>query len=246
MFADFTLLQLSAAALIFIWSGFVRSGLGFGGGALALPLMLLVHDQTIFWIPVIGIHMLFFSVLTLRTRLGNVDWPFLRESAPYIVPAAIAGVFGLINLPNTWLLVFIYSLTLFYAVLWVLDKSIQSRHDWVDKALLVLGGYVSGTSLTGAPLMVAVFMRRVAVSQLRNTMFVLWFVIVSIKLATLATFRVDLNVPVALVLIPVAAIGHFLGLKAHDLIMARDRLFRRVIGGFLIFVCLGGLWQIIA
>ena len=47
--------QLVATALIFIWSGFVRSGLGFGGAALALPFMLLVYGQPVFWLPVIGI-----------------------------------------------------------------------------------------------------------------------------------------------------------------------------------------------
>jgi uncharacterized protein len=242
---EFSLWQWLAAGLIFMWSGFVRTGLGFGGAALGLPLMLLVHNQAIFWIPVIGSHLLLFSGLTLRTRLEDVDWIYLKESGLYILPSAIVGVFGLISFPNSWLLVFIYSLTLFYAVLWALDRAIHSQHAWMDKLLLVLGGYVSGTSLTGAPLMIAVFMRRVSMAKLRNTMFVLWFIIVSMKMLTLLALEVPLNLGTSLVLIPVAAVGHVAGLKAHDFIMHRDQLFRRVIGSFLIIVCVMGLFQLV-
>ena len=45
------------------------------------------------------------SGLTLRTRLNNVDWAYLLRSSLYIIPAALAGVFGLLNLPNRWLLI---------------------------------------------------------------------------------------------------------------------------------------------
>ena len=40
--ADLTTWEYIAFGLIFLWSGFVRSGLGFGGAALALPLLLLL------------------------------------------------------------------------------------------------------------------------------------------------------------------------------------------------------------
>ena len=43
LFPGFNEWQLLATALIFIWSGFVRSGLGFGGAALGLPFLLLVY-----------------------------------------------------------------------------------------------------------------------------------------------------------------------------------------------------------
>lgn len=71
---------------------------------------------------------------------------------------------------------------------------------------------MAGTSLTGAPLMVAVFMRHVARAQLRDTLFVLWFLLVSIKMATFVALSVELHVGTALALIPVAAVGHVLGL----------------------------------
>ena len=168
LFPNLSPAQLGATALIFVWSGFVRTGLGFGGAALGLPFLLLLYDQPLFWIPVIGLQLLLFSGLTLSNRLHNVDWSYLRRSGRLILPAAFAGVFGLLNLPNSVLLGCIYGITLFYALLWVLDRKIESRQRWVDQVLLVLGGYVAGSSLTGAPLMIAVFMRHVALPQLRT------------------------------------------------------------------------------
>jgi uncharacterized membrane protein YfcA len=249
MLHDFTLTQLILTALIFIWTGFVRSGLGFGGGALGIPLMLLVLlvlPEPLFWLPVIGTHLLFFSGLTLRTRLNNVDWGYLRHAATFIVPAALIGVFGLLNLPTLWVLSFIYGVTLFYALIWLLNWTIESHNRWVDHTLLLLGGYVAGTSLTGAPLMVAVFMRNVARDQLRNTLFVLWFTLVTIKMSAFAALGVDLQTLSALLLLPIAAIGHIIGLKTHDAILKNDQLFKRWIGGGLILVSLLGLWKLTA
>jgi uncharacterized membrane protein YfcA len=244
LFPDFSPAYLVATALVFVWSGFVRTCLGFGCAALGLPFLLLIHDQPLFWIPVIGLQLLLFSGLTLRNRLHNVDWSYLRRSGRLILPAAFAGVFGLLNLPNSVLLGCIYGITLFYALLWVLDRKIESRQRWVDQVLLVLGGYVAGSSLTGAPLMIAVFMRHVALSQLRDTLFVLWFIIVAFKLATLATLAVPLNFEVAAVLVPAAAIGHWAGLRTHDVLLQHDGLTKRVIGLLLILVSLEGLWQL--
>jgi hypothetical protein len=241
---EFSTSQIALTLLVFIWSGFVRSGLGFGGAALGLPLMLFINDQPLFWLPVIGTHLLLFSALTLRTRINNVDWIYLKKSAVLIVPAALVGVFGLITLPKQWLLVFIYSVSLFYALMWMFNIAINSNKGWADKVLLIIGGYVAGTSLTGAPLMVAVFMRNVAASQLRNTLFVLWFVLVAIKLTTFVAMGVTLHWQTALLLLPAAAIGHVIGLKVHDAIMKNDRLFKQVIGGVLVVVSTLGLWNI--
>jgi uncharacterized membrane protein YfcA len=244
MLFELSPVPIALTALIFVWTGFVRSGLGFGGAALGLPLMLFVQDQPLFWLPVIGWHLLFFSGLTLRTRLDNVDWGYLRRAALFIVPAALAGVFGLLNLPTHWLVVFIYTVTLFYAFTWVANLDIRSTNHWLDKGLLLAGGYIAGTSLTGAPLMVAVFARNVAAAQLRNTLFVLWFILVTIKMSTFAALGVNLQWQSALLLLPVAAIGHVVGLKAHERILHNDQLFKRVLGGVLMLVSLLGLWQL--
>ena len=126
-----------------------------------------------------------------------------------------------------------------------MNWSIHSRHNWVDKLLLIFGGYVAGTSLTGAPLMVAVYMRNVSRQQLRNTLFVLWFILVSIKMTTFTLLRVDLHLLTALTLLPVAAIGHVLGLKVHDKILENDQQFKRVVGSLLLLISLLGLSKVI-
>lgn len=245
MLPDFTLPQIYLVALLFVWTGFVRTGLGFGGAALGLPLLLFVNNQPLLWLPIIGSHLLFFSGLTLRTRLNNVDWHYLRRSARFIMPAAIVGVLGLVSLPTLWLNVFIYSVTLFYGFVWFMNWAIESRQGWVDKMLLVVSGYIAGTSLTGAPLMVAVYMRNVPREQLRNTLFVLWFILVAIKMSTFVALGVNLHLFTALALLPVAAIGHVLGLKAHDAILRNDARFKRVIGAGLMAISAVGLWGLI-
>ncbi len=241
---DLSLYQMIVVALVFVWTGFVRTGLGFGGAALGLPLMLFVQNNPLLWLPIISVHLLFFSGLTLLNRLHNVDWRYLRRSSIYIIPPAIVGVFGLVNLPVLWLNSFIYSITLFYGFIWLLNRGIESHHAWADRILLVLGGYVAGISLTGAPLMVAVYMRNVSKHQLRDTLFVLWFIIVSIKMTTFVMLSVNLHFLTAPTLLPVAAIGHILGLKAHNAIMRNDLLFKRWIGGGLIIVSVLGLVEL--
>ena len=244
MLLDFSFVELALVFLIFIWAGFVRSGLGFGGAALGLPLMLFVYDQPIFWLPIIGSHLLFFTSLTLRTRIKNVDWRYLKNAGLYIIPPTLIGVFGLISLPNDWLIIFIYSVTLFYALLWMLNINIKSNNKWVDRLLLFLGGYVAGTSLTGAPLMVAVFMRHVVVGQLRNTLFVLWFILVSIKMSTFVALGIDIHLLTALALLPAGAIGHIIGLKLHAHILKNDQSFRRIVGGVLLLISSLGLLDV--
>ena len=238
---SFSAIELLLLAILFVWTGFVRTGLGFGGAALGLPLLLFLFDEPIFWLPIIGTHLLFFSGLTLTTRLSNVDFPYLRKTSLIIIPFSLIGVFGLISLPSEWLVLFVYSVSLFYAVLWLLGLALSSSNQWIDRILLAMGGYVAGVSLTGAPLMVAVFMRNVAPAKLRNTLFVLWFSIVSIKMLTFIVLGVDTHFLAALCLIPVTYVGHYFGLRAHEYMLSNDKLFKRLVGGGLILVSTLGL-----
>jgi len=238
---DLTHSETLVVCLLFVWTGFVRTGLGFGGAALGLPLMLFVRPDLLLWLPVIGTHLLFFSGLTLSRRLHHVDWAYLRHALWFIIPPALVGVFGLVNFPALWLNLFIYAITLFYGIIWVLNRAIKSQQKWVDKLLLIIGGYVAGLSLTGAPLMVAVFMRNVNRERLRNTLFVLWFTIVTIKMTTFIALSVNLHFIEALCLIPVAAIGHFIGLKAHNKIIQNDQVFKQWVGAGLVVVSVLGL-----
>jgi len=148
---DFSTPQLLAISLIFVWSGFVRAGLGFGGAALALPLLLMVIDQPLFFLPIVATHLLIFSSITAGRSFKNIDQKFLRESLTWMIIPKLAGVIGLLSLPNQWMVLIIYGITGFYAITWTIKWEISSQSPWVDRLLLVLGGYFSGASLIGAP-----------------------------------------------------------------------------------------------
>ena len=238
---SFTFLELSLVALIFIWIGFVRTGLGFGGAVLGLPLLMLVGGSPIDWLPIIGIHLIFFSGIALAKSLKTVDWGYLKKSLPWILPAKIIGVIGLISLPPTVMTVIVYSIVSFYALTWIMNFQITSREGWVTRLLLILGGYISGTSLNGAPLLVAVYMQNIEIKKLRNTLFVLWFLLVSIKMSAFLVVDVYINWRFSLMLIPIAGLGHFVGLKVHDQIIENDTKFKRWMGSVLIVICIIGL-----
>ena len=241
----FSSLELAIISLIFVWIGFVRTGLGFGGAVLGLPLLMLVGGSPIDWLPIIGIHLLFFSAIALVNALKTIDWSYLKKSLPWILPSKIIGVIGLISLPPTVMTLIVYSITSFYALTWVMNFNIASREGWVSRVLLILGGYISGTSLNGAPLLVAVYMQNIDIKKLRNTLFVLWFLLVTIKMGAFVIVDVYINWQFSLMLIPVAALGHFIGLKVHDRIIENDTQFKRWMGGVLILICLAGLSKVL-
>jgi len=129
---DLQLWQYIAAGLIFVWTGFVRSGLGFGGAALGLPLLLLVIDDALIWLPLIGMHLLFFSSITVSSRIKHIDWPYLKKALAIMMIPMLIGVFGLLTLPSEWVTIFVYLTTLFYACCYLFKFQIRSSKPWVD------------------------------------------------------------------------------------------------------------------
>ena len=243
----FTTGQLVAITLIFIWTGFVRSGIGFGGAALGLPLLLLVDDKPLIFLPIIGTHLLFFTSITLVSRIQNVNWPVVGKVMAVIVLPKIAGLIGLFSFPNYWLVMAVFSITLFYGFTWLFNYTIKSQSKAVDAVLLMLGGYVSGTSLIGAPLIAAVVARYVTRIELRETLFVLWIILVTFKMGAFVVYDVDLQWQFSLALLPFVAIGHFVGLKAHDILVKSDSsAFHRFLGLSLIVVSVAGLIKYIS
>ena len=55
---------------------------------------------------------------------------------------------------------------------------------------------------------------------------------------------VELHLMSAIALIPVAAIGHIIGLKTHDAILQNDQTFKRWVGVGMMLVSLLGLWKL--
>jgi hypothetical protein len=167
-----------------------------------------------------------------------------KVMAIIIIPKFI-GILGLFNLPAQVLTIMVFLITLFYGLTWVFNYTIHSQSKWVDGFLLVLGGYVSGTSLVGAPLIAAVVMRYVSKVELRETLFVLWFILVTFKMSTFVIYDVDLNLQATLWLLPFVGIGHFIGLKVHDYLVNSDSgVFHRILGLSLVTVSSIGLIKV--
>jgi uncharacterized protein len=254
--ADLLWYQYALIGLIFAWSGFVRTSLGFGGAVLALPFLLLVTNQPLVFLPIIAIHLLIFSSwiawnghrqlqkvgVGTTSPESNIDWGYLTKALKIMIIPKLIGVVGLLTLPAQVMTSIIFGIVIIYAIGYVLNKPFKSKNKYVDYVLLALGGYVSGTSLIGAPLIVAVFATHVAKEQLRDTMFVLWFILVVIKMVSFLIAGVDLQLIHQLWLLPCAFIGHLVGEKAHRYMLKADTgLFFRVLGAVLILVSVVGL-----
>ena len=263
--SDLSVLQYVLVALIFVWSGFVRSGLGFGGSVMSLPFLLLVDDRPLVFLPIISVHLLFFASLTIylnnkqsRQRVdsnktvstavtGTVDWSYLKNSLVIMLIPKLIGVFGLITLPHVVMSAIIFIIVGCYAVSYVLARPFISNSKTLDIVFLALGGYISGTSLIGAPLIIAVYSRHVAREQLRDTLFALWFILVSIKMCALVWAGIDLQLIHALALLPVAGLGHVFGLRLHTfLLKAETKVFYRVLGVVLLLVSIIGLFSVLS
>lgn len=242
--------------LIFVWSGFVRSGLGFGGAALTLPFLLLVVNDPLVFLPIVAVHLLIFSSLiawkghrAARARASddpnasNIDWAYLKWSLKIMIVPKILGVLGLLTLPPRVMSTIIFCIVIAYAVGYVLNKPIRSTGRKLDLVLLALGGYASGASLIGAPLIAAVYASHVAKHQLRDTLFVLWFILVVIKMVSFLIAGVDLQLVHHLWLLPCAWVGHLFGERFHRYLVASETpLFFRVLGTVLIAVSLVGIF----
>ena len=258
---DLTPIQMVLIGLCFVWSGFVRSGLGFGGAVLTLPFLLLIFNAPLVFLPIISVQLLFFSgatvvVARLRHRRSGaqaggetdtVNWRFLREAFPIMLLPKLVGVAGVILLPASWISSLILVIVLGYSLSYLFDRPIRSRGGWVDVVLLAVGGYVSGTSLVAAPLVVPVAASRMPAYQLRDTLFVLWFVLVAIKLGAFIWAGVDLQLRHHLWLLPCATVGHFLGLRFHrHSLRAGTKVFFRWVGAGLLIVSVVGLFNLFA
>ena len=249
--------QYALIAIIFIWSGFVRSGLGFGGALFTLPFLLLIHNDPLIFLPIISIHLLFFAGLTIiqaerksnasSDHQGTVNWAFVRYSLLIMIIPKLAGVIGLLVLPTELMNIIIFSLIAAYSLTYILGKPMQSNSRILDVLFLIAAAYVSGTSLIGGPLVIAVALRHVKPHEFRNTLFMLWCVLVAIKLIAFVIAEVDIQLIGALWLLPFAGIGHMIGHYFHRRLLQRDsRSFYQILGWILLATSFVGLAQVLA
>ncbi|MBJ7536316.1 sulfite exporter TauE/SafE family protein [Marinomonas transparens] len=257
--------QYACIAAIFVWSGFVRSGLSFGGAVLALPFLLLVKNDPLLFLPIISIHLLVFSswiawqgskATKQQAKLaaeqgeapkeeeGNIAWGYLKKALGIMIVPKLIGVFGLLTLPGDIVTGVIFVIVAVFAVSYILNKPFYTNNKFLDTTFLMLGGYVSGTSLIGAPLIVSVFATKVPRHQLRDTLFVLWFILVMIKMVSFLIAGVDLQLIHQLWLLPCALLGHVFGQKLHSRVQkAETPVFFQFVGWALLTVCGFGLYS---
>ncbi len=147
-------------------------------------------------------------------------------------------------MPANVLSMIIFIVVSVYAITYIANKPFRSNNKFVDAVFLMAGGYISGTSLIGAPLIIAVAAQHIARERLRDTLFALWFILVSIKLAAFIYAGVNLQLAHHLWLLPCAAIGHFIGLRFHEkMLKAETPIFFRVLGLTLLTISALGLWK---
>jgi uncharacterized membrane protein YfcA len=252
--------QYLLIGLVFVWSGFVRAGLGFGGAALSLPFLLLIDNQPLVFLPLIAVHLLVFSSLTVYfshresnastgekggrnpESAGGIDWSYLRYALTVMILPKLLGVFGLITMPAALMSTIIFSIVFVYSIGYIINRPFRSRNKALDLLFLALGGYISGASLIGAPLIIAVFSNHVSRYQLRDTLFVLWFILVVVKMGAFLYAGVDLQLIHQLWLLPCATVGHLLGLHFHRrMLRAEAPTFFKVLGGALLLISVVGL-----
>lgn len=241
----------------------MRSGLGFGGALFTIPFLLLIHNDPLFFLPIISLHLLFFAALTLlpnkpsskgttkkqgtENNQPSVNWRFVRFALLIMIIPKLAGVVGLLILPSDLMNCIIFLLIGAYSLTYIIGQPLQSNSRVLDAVFLVLGAYISGTSLIGGPLVIAVAMRHIKSHEFRNTLFVLWTVLVSIKLCAFAYAGVDLQFAAAFWLLPFAAIGHFIGLRFHQqLLQQTNARFYQILGSVLLTTSIAGIVQILS
>lgn len=234
--------QLLAIGLCFLWSGFVRSGLGFGGAALTLPLLLMIENDPLFFLPAICWQLLIFSLLTISTRWRHINWTYLRHLCLILFVPYVGGLIGLLKLSGSVVSTFVYTVTLIYGCMFMLNRAMQSRSRWMDALCIVGGGYASGVSLVGAPLIVAYSTRRLTPGELRDTLFAMWLLFVFGKLSAFSVADVNLQWQLTLITLPLVTFGHCLGLWVHQrLVSCNLKHFHQVIGFGLVAVSILGL-----
>lgn len=233
----------------------MRSGLGFGGAVLALPFLLLIHEDPLVFLPIISVHLLVFSSLIIvqnnrRSQIvnkpegGTVDWPYLRRILAIMIVPTLIGVFGLLTLPSGVMSAIIFTIVALYSLSYILNRPFRSNNRLLDRLFLMLGGYITGTSMIGAPLIIAVVAQHLPKERLRDTLLALWFILVAIKLSAFIYAGVDLQLIHHVWLLPSAAIGHVIGLWFHDRMLKADSsVFFRFLGWVLLLVSSIGLWR---
>jgi uncharacterized protein len=239
---DLSAVQTCLLMLVFAWSGFVRAGLGFGGTALALPLALIVVESAQVVVPLFLVQLFVLSGVHTWRHRGNIDWRSVGYLTALLVMPVLAGVYTLIKLPHHGFMTLVYLCVLGVAMQYIVPFEFTSTRKAVDLVLLLVGGYVLGSTTAGGPPIVAVSMRYVARDKVRDTLLGLWLLVSAMNLVVLSQADVDLQWRSQLWLLPATVVGHCMGDRCHrQLLTMQTTGFYRVVGAALLIVTVIGL-----
>lgn len=240
-FNTFTLVFLF---ICFIWSGFTRTGFGFGANALMLPFALLVVPDPLIIIPVVAAQAILFCGFEATRNFLRIDWKTIGWIVTITAIPIALGIYGLINLPEEILTLAVYFVTTGYALKYIFDWQVSKHNKIIDFLALIFGGYITGFSLSGGPLIVAVALKRIPPALFRNSMLAFWTLIGSTKLITLALAGVNLQSKLFLFTLPAVIIGHLIGLYFHGRIL-QSKKFYQFLGIMLLVISTLGITKIL-
>ncbi|HEY3634829.1 MAG TPA: sulfite exporter TauE/SafE family protein [Caldimonas sp.] len=222
---DLPLVTIVAAALI-VALGYTVFGLtGFGSTIVAVPL--LAHFFPIrFAVPMMLIFDLCAGLLLGLRNRRDVDRGELLRLAPFVVAGMLLGVTALIHAPEPWLLgglgVFVFGYASWSLASRAAPQPISAR--WVAPAGVV-GGVFTALYGSGGPIYTTYLARRVGdARRLRASNAVLIFCTAWARLALFSGTGLMLQpalLPLALLLLPCAVLGYFIGSHLHGRLSAR-------------------------
>ncbi|TAK71987.1 MAG: sulfite exporter TauE/SafE family protein [Gammaproteobacteria bacterium] len=234
---DFVILSLA-----FLWSGFVRTGFGFGGTALMLPFALLAVDTPLIIVPLIALQSIIFSISTVAKNYKSINYKFLTYLFAILAIPVSVGLMGLVTLSDKMLMSIAYGIVLIYAIGYILPLEVKINTKWIDIPLLACGGYMMGVAFTGSPVIVAVAMRHLPKEQLRDTLLAVWIIIAVVKLISLWILGISLHLNMQLWLLPMVLVGHVTGIFFHSNILKwKGKRFYQLLGTMLLIVTIIGL-----
>lgn len=239
IFDTFTIVVLF---LCFVWSGFIRASLGVGALILMLPFALLVINTPLIIVPVVATHAVILSSLTVLQHFYNVSWKHVGIFLGITFIPFIIGLYGLIQLPEKWLVLLAYMITLVYSLSYLWPRPVAKKSTILDLVTLIIGGYINGLSFTGGPPIAAVMSKHVPKRQFRDTFLAMVILIATIKLSTFYWLGISLQPQLQLIVIPAVLLGHVMGLRFHRYFVSMDeRIFYRWLGIVLLMVTLLGI-----
>jgi hypothetical protein len=232
--------------LCFIWSGFLRTGLGVGATVLMLPFALFVVNSPLIVVPIVATQSVILSSVTVFQHSQNVSWKHVGIFLGITAIPFVIGLYGLILLPEKWLMLLVYGITLMYALSYIFQIRLATNNTGLDLLALIMGGYINGLSFSGGPPIAAVMSKYVPKRQFRDTFLAMVILIAAIKLSTFYWVGVDLQLQLQLFMIPAVLIGHIIGLRFHHYFMTIDeRSFYRWLGVVIFIATLVGIRTVV-